>query len=411
MSFSYAGILRKAEGYFTELSFARYAAVLSFILISGAVIRASTLGLAYDEAYTYIKYADPGNFLTGTQRLNNHWLNTILIYILHWLSGVRYNDFLIRLPNLIFYAFYCYGAYLFSSKLRFNYLIFSLFVFNYYLFQYFSNGRGYGIGAACILLSCYFINLFQNTMKKEYFNYFILFSCLAVLAQGLCIYISTALLIVIVVKLHTLPLKDYVIPICIYFLVCLCVGCFIIYVSRAGYPLYSGGYSKFFLGIGDSILPISFFSYIFSICVLLLFSYSIFIGKRELFIYACGLYVCFALLAHLILGKGFPAGRELLPLYPLVICAIAEALQSFNFSKRISSGIIIFFIILFSFQGISWKDTPDREREFRSDKEKIQSFLLNKIPLEDKEFREYLKELNHFTGYYYVSKYRYLKKK
>lgn len=400
--------LKQFESNFNEQNFGRFAACLSFMVILAAVIRASSAGLMYDEAVTYLWYARPENFLGGGQLLNNHWLNTFLIFILDIISGNRFNDFIIRLPNLIFLVFYCYGAYLISSKLRFKYLIFTLFLLNYYLFCLFCNARGYGIAASCMLLACYFLISFENTHAKGSFNFFIVFSCLAVLANGICIYSTITLLAVLLIRLHSISfIKEHLLPIVIQCSVCICMGIFLIYVTRTGYPVFSGGSTKFILSIGDSLFPERFFSILFSLCVALILIYSYFKGIRSSFTYACLLYVLVACLSNSIFGKNFPVERESLPFYPVVVCAIAQSIQELEWLKKISGVIVIFLMSIFLLQFFlpNYKD-----RIIVGRRHMAIPLILNNYSKQNEEIKNYLKKERDFTGSYYIEKYEYLKK-
>ena len=46
---------------------------------------------------------------------NNHILNTILMFIMTKITGLEYNEFVIRIPNLIFYLIYIIYAYRISK--------------------------------------------------------------------------------------------------------------------------------------------------------------------------------------------------------------------------------------------------------------------------------------------------------
>lgn len=407
--------LKRIGREFNEQNFCYFAFLLSFILILTAVIRASTTGLAYDESYTYMQYANPDNFMGGVQLLNNHWLNTFLIYTFDMLSGSRYNDFMVRLPNIIFFVFYCYGAYLISCKLKFNYLIFSFFLLNHYLFEYFCNGRGYGIGAGCVLLACYFLILFKECQTGLRFNCFIFFSCLAVLANGICIYITAGLVAGSFLLLPSLvKIKKYILPIVIYCFLSLCVGCFIIYVSRQGYPIYAGGSTDFYLSIGYSLLPTRFFAIPFSCVVAIIFIYSIMTsiikGSKPIFTYACLIFLLIAYLSNHILGRSYPIGREMLPFYPLVICAVGLGIQTLNWKKEISGGIIVFLIVIFILQFFTPKDSQ-RYNELRSEKDTVLPVILENFSNESDDVKKYIEKSKHASSIYYLNKYHYLKMK
>ncbi|MBD5416207.1 MAG: hypothetical protein HDR50_00680 [Desulfovibrio sp.] len=408
----FSAAVHGVEYFIDALGFKRFAFALSFLVVLAAVIRASTTGLFYDEAFTYLHYARVGNFLGGGQVLNNHPLNTILIYILEVVSGDRYNDFIIRLPNLIFYGFYCYGAYLISFKLKFRYLIFSLFILNYSLFQFFYQARGYGIATSCIMLACYFFIEFINNEVRSKFDCFILFSSLAVLANGICIYITASLLIACYFGNRSFfYIKNYIYEIIIYCSVCIGMGCFMFYVTRAGYPIHSGGYEMFFLGIGNEIFfKVKFLSLIFSVSICAVLCYSLLFGQKPLFTYACVIYVMLAVAGHLATGRGFPIDRVLLPFYPLVICAVAYGIQSLKIHKYISFFCILILSITFLSQFFLIRETY---MSGISKRDEVRAYLFsNALPLTDDMKKNISTIINgHPSGDYYFEKYKYLKNK
>lgn len=89
--------------------------VISFIVFIIAVLRGAATGITYDEAYTYIVITS-GNMLdphflkqlfNGSWAIaNNHWLNSYLIYFIDRFANDYYNEFIIRIPSLFFYAVY-----------------------------------------------------------------------------------------------------------------------------------------------------------------------------------------------------------------------------------------------------------------------------------------------------------------
>ena len=86
---------------------------------------------------------------------NNHPLNTVLILAFTFFTRLYFNELVIRLPNLLFYALYLIVAVKFSACFKNRILAFSLLAFNYYLSEYFGLARGYGIAAALVLTGLY----------------------------------------------------------------------------------------------------------------------------------------------------------------------------------------------------------------------------------------------------------------
>ena len=113
--------------------FMAYAIVISFILITISIIRSAITGITHDEAYTFVNYVTynpldvfKGLFATGTMYANNHILNSFLISFFIRIIPIPYCEFIIRLPNIIFYVFYLYFAYKLCLKYEHKFLFFTI---------------------------------------------------------------------------------------------------------------------------------------------------------------------------------------------------------------------------------------------------------------------------------------------
>ena len=101
------------------------------ILFSISLIRAASTAITYDEAFTYLHYSQS---ITGFLQIglaNNHPLNSFLIYAATLLTGLKYNELVIRLPNLLAYLLYLAIAVQISKRFHYKYLAFSLLCFLY----------------------------------------------------------------------------------------------------------------------------------------------------------------------------------------------------------------------------------------------------------------------------------------
>lgn len=127
----------------------------SAVLLVIALVRAASVSMTWDEARTMNQYARYIFDFLKIDVANNHMLNTFLIYLNGQIWGVDYNEFIIRLPNLLFYVLYLIMAYQTGKLFRWRYLVFSLLVFNPYLSEFFSLARGYGMAAALLLTGLY----------------------------------------------------------------------------------------------------------------------------------------------------------------------------------------------------------------------------------------------------------------
>lgn len=183
-----------------------YALIISITLLFLSVYRAINSGIIYDEALTYFLFIKD-NFISTVSGFgktlipNNHLLNTILISLLNDITGQKYNDFLIRLPNLICYLLYFLFAYKFSKNKENKFLLFALLSFNYGLNEYSSVARGYCMATSFVMLSVLFFDDYLKTNKDKYINYFCYASLLACYSNTVSLIIYGALLILILTKL------------------------------------------------------------------------------------------------------------------------------------------------------------------------------------------------------------------
>ena len=146
-----------------------YALTISITIFLIIVIRAATTEITWDESFTYITYVR--NFTIKqftnieTNLANNHIINTIMIVVLDKIFNLPYNEFIIRLPNIIMSLIYFCGCYMISKDEKHRYLLFSLLVLNYYVMDFFGLARGYGIAISFIIWMCYF---YKKASKQNY---------------------------------------------------------------------------------------------------------------------------------------------------------------------------------------------------------------------------------------------------
>lgn len=192
-----------------ENAFIIYVIAISVIVFFIVLIRAATTAITWDEAYTYIVYAKDFsiNQLINihSNYANNHIINTIMIAVLDNLCKIEYNEFIIRIPNLIMLVFYFIGSYMISKDEKHKFLLFSALVLNYYVMEFFGLGRGYGISTTFIIFMCYFFRKSFNNQENDK-NIFksILFGILACYSNTVCILalfsISTVYIIQLLIK-------------------------------------------------------------------------------------------------------------------------------------------------------------------------------------------------------------------
>lgn len=135
------------------------------LLFSFLVIRAITVPLIPDEAFTYFLYVEPGNFLAPAAQAdaNNHLLNSVLSYLSA--STFGHSTFALRIPNLLFFGLYFFAAYKLAqykkSPTSFWIVLISLTTI-YPILEFFSLSRGYGMSYALLLYAISLVFDFQK---------------------------------------------------------------------------------------------------------------------------------------------------------------------------------------------------------------------------------------------------------
>ena len=148
--------------FLKKYGFLIFCLISSLLVLSLTIYRAFNTCLTYDEAYTYLHYAKNFSWKSFSYLIkpgalaNNHFLNSLIIAILDRIFGCSYNEFIIRLPNILSYILYLFFGYKISKQYESKYLIMSLFLFNYGAHEFFGLARGYGMAAALVLGGMYF---------------------------------------------------------------------------------------------------------------------------------------------------------------------------------------------------------------------------------------------------------------
>ncbi len=129
------------------------------------IIRSIYVPVLHDELATFFYYIQTDNYLPPRAHwdANNHILNSMLSNWTYHLFGS--SPFSLRLPNVLSYVGFFYGAYQIAGRLKSSILRWALllaFVCSHYLFEYFGEARGYGMSMAFFILA-----LFQFIRMRE----------------------------------------------------------------------------------------------------------------------------------------------------------------------------------------------------------------------------------------------------
>lgn len=340
---------------------------ISFLLLMYAVIMAATSSISYDEAYTYMRYSTSwAHDFFETNYANNHPLNSILIYLTAFFFP--YNEFAIRLPNLIFLLLYLVISAKIATKTpKYKLLVFGLLVFYWMLIpQYFSLARGYGISTALVLLFLMYFKKETESSRDIIKNFYILM---------FASYAFTGLLPVVVVlaiyylffeiKFDLLAfIKKHLFHLVFLFVNYMYIAYFLISVSSGGKPVYgsnksfsesiTGYYIRSFSKLTDSF-PIGEIGLIFiSVAFFLLGVIMLFItGKKGKITFVTLFSFAFFYIASKFSGQPYITGRLLLPLYPLVVLSFIEILDflltRFKSEKILFLSPVLFGLLLYNY--------------------------------------------------------------
>ena len=318
-----------------------------FILIplSVVIVRAVCSAITYDEAYTYLFYALPLSEKTSidllmnmskTSLLNNHWLNTVLIAFFTSLFKVKYNEFIIRIPVLLFaITFYFFAARCVSKKII-SWFEFIFLIFAYYLNEFFGLARGYGISAALVFFALVYYRKFilDSSLKNVRMCFYMLL--LSTYANSSCLLIVFAFCVVACVYLMRKNifvefLRKNLLHLVIWGIGFFYITLFHFKVSEPGKPVYMVNdvnvlfYIKqyFFLCTYHLNFSDLFFYFLgISFAALVVLSLVVKDFDNFQFVLLFLLYLLILLVIPLVFKRGTLLFRTLIPSYPLFVFCI-----------------------------------------------------------------------------------------
>jgi len=282
------------------------------------------------------------------------------------MTNGAFNEFIIRLPNLIGTIIYLYCAYKISKKFSFSILAFALLTTNYFLNYYFSLARGYGL-ATSLTLAGISVYLSDRKSYKNILGALVLFvfSSYAILSNTVFV-----LTFIIYTSLTDIGLKNILAFVRKYFAQLLLLGIFSIYqvflflqVTKDGLPLVGnennfGFYQGVFLGYAAMFTSVEIRQVIFSSVLFGLIGIGILFKKRNILeLPSLVLFVTyFSVVTFLsfVMKKPMPEGRVLLPMFPLLVLSVMEALDTLNYSLKTPMKNILFVFCVLATLGLSY---------------------------------------------------------
>lgn len=381
-----------------------YLLAASVFVWSIALLRARTACLTYDEAYSYCSYIHPLQLtkLSSIKAVftdcfaNNHILNTVLCNLAVKLSGRYWNDFVIRIPVLIFFGIYLSMVIVMYQRKKIGCIAATFLIWNYYMNEFFGLARGYGLAAAMVMAALVMYQLWCDSacQKFRYLSLFLFFMTLGVVANTIVLLIFAAFIPYIGYQLlRSKKLFRYAGCQCFVWIPLLLINILMLryhlMVTGGDKPLYIGegiwknvcaGYAGFLFTNETAVQAAAVIASMLAIAGMVLFVVNRRCGQScYLFPGLC--YFVILLVLQFLVRLGIPRGRELLPSYPVIVLLLAECIREIGafFKKRIPSeraaayhtvsgalGVLFgtVFIVLFLFRidlesYSEWRDEKD----------------------------------------------------
>lgn len=356
-----------------------YCLCLSLIIFSCVIYRAYTTGITYDEAFTYTHYVYNNPFLVfkdifnSSVLANNHILNSFFISLVELFTGHTYNEFIIRLPNIIFFGIYLFFGYKLVEDYKGKWAYFPLLIFNYGSSEFFGLGRGYGICTTLVLIGVYFYK--KYLLNKKNYNCLLLsflFFCLSAYANTVSLLIFASYIIftfIILIKekliLDIIKKKWYYIIILIIYTLLIVNYHFLI--SAEGNPLY-GGKGSFFSEVINGTFAfygINKYTTIFSIITISIFTILFVINYKKninnIYIYITIIYYLLLIISTKVANTLWLTGRCLMPSTTLLFMLIIEIIERIKRPNKIFKVITMVLVSIVSasiyFSNLNLKQT------------------------------------------------------
>lgn len=406
------------------------AAGIALLMFGLIVIRAATMTITFDEAYTYYGYAlnlklniPEIKELYLTSNSNNHMLNTILIAIMDQITHTHYVEWLIRFPNIAAAAVYLFVLYKMYLGRHIHAVVYYVLVSAYYINEFFSLARGYGL-AVCFITVC--LCLYQiwkeSAFEKIVYPCFIMiFYMLACMSNTICLLLAPAFGILCMVKLVThkkmrgfllyfwygiLITGAGILAMLVYHLRVTAEGNDVLYVVHS-----KSFFEAFFLNFGRMLFGQRAIGTVIAVIILsctvfgcLLFIYYMIVKKRCDFGYTfLFLSLIFFVYAQGKLSGGqFATGRAMVPLFPVAVFILQDLLEYIG-KPAVKKGVILAGSALSLLLSVmQWNVTTTRE--FPSDPE-AKAYGYHARYEESEEYQGF----NITIAYFYAEQAKYLR--
>lgn len=443
---SNCGALKRAHGN-NAIKRGRTLFVVGIVLFVSSImlIRAHTAPFTWDESRSAEQYI-AGLDLTRLQSIisifagstaNNHMLNSVLCSIAVHTIGIYYDEFILRFPNLFIAVL---GLLYFAHRTirrKMTILCFSLLSLCYYMNIFWGLERGYGMASILVGIAlCEWQDYLSDDLNKneKCILAFALFTFAAAANTVTLLLTITISLMTIVFLLQRKRFNSFFIRTWMYLVPIGLLNFFLLlyhfYVSYNDDALFSGkeGFpvtemmADFVKGyVGEHAVLIGVGTLLFggiligSIVLRVIHRKTINneqtkdkTGQNGFFVWSLVAFLTLTLIAYVVVGKGYPIERALVPIYPLFVfaleCSIFD-IESVIFSRipirsekktyyaTVLSGIIAGLLVILFCHRISF-------REMIHEDEPIRDIAYQAMITSDLD-REKLVNMNHPMPFYY----------
>lgn len=400
-----------------------YFIVLSLFVFLITIVRSIKMSITFDEALTYLNFVNHKWSWTSQTIANNHLLNTIFIMLLTKITNLRFNEFIMRIPNLIFYIVYIIYTYKISKLYKNKFIVVNVLLLNYATNEFFGLARGYGIASAFVLIAIYYYKKWLQENDLQYLKKSLLIFLMSALANTITLIIFGCFVLDSFIRMiHHKTFKDFlfghklfVIFLCILFYLLLIYH---FYISLTDHNLsYCLNQNSLYCLID---LPLNYYGisfirpvliYILIIISVLLFLLNLNKIKIEYdnLFYMIIIIILFLIIFKIILPFNLPSGRTLIPFLSVYIISFIDFINLF--SKIFHIKCFNIFIIVLCYISFVKNVNINYVREWKDDyktKSLVQLKYKNKEMITSKEIKEnqILSFLFYYTKYKELYSYR-----
>lgn len=321
--------------------------ILMALSVLGYIIfRAIHKDIQYDEAYTYLNTGRLRNFwrIYQFRIANTHIVNSIAVAFFTALTP--FNDFMIRVPNLISSAFYLAVAISLSKQYKGRFLVLGLLLFLPLMADFMAQARGYGMSMT-FLLAAFFVHKNQSEFSKP-LQWIVVLLLLAFYSNYVALFPAAALVLFIWVFDLKLKKPEFTKKFWSWSIGLFLLGVYGFFsVTKEGKPLYGDYEGNFFKAVPTDLIhsfnPNAVFNEniaVYSSIVFALLIIALLLKKKRL---TAGFVTLLAFsvitLLSFVSQKPLPTGRVLLPFWPFIAIAIAELFSLFPLKQKALSAL------------------------------------------------------------------------